>query len=46
MTADACAIIDIDVLISEAYQYVTKSLVIWRVFKVVTEHFAFEFGEV
>ena len=42
----ACTAIEIGVRISKACQYVTKSLVIWRVFKVVTEHFAFEFGEV
>ena len=46
MTADACAIIDTGILISEAYQYVTKSLVIWRIFKMISEHFAFEASEV
>ena len=46
MSTGACAVIVICMLVSEAYQHVSESLVIWRVFKMVSEHFAFEVGEV
>ena len=46
MGSNAYTAIKTGVLISKAYQYVTKSLVIWGVFKAVAEHFAFEVGEI
>ena len=46
MGSNAYTAIKIGVPISKDYQYVTKSLVIWGVFKAVAEHFAFEVGEI